>query len=98
MTAAFRRAGTALFWTLGPYRDGLWSFLLGDGVRPSRSRAVAASRFRGRAGFSLKIRYESPAGWATYSPELAAELRASRMRWSRPAARATVNRRDGRSP
>jgi hypothetical protein len=35
-------------------------------------------------GISLRIRYDSPQGWVTYSPELALDfVRQPRLNWSR---------------
>jgi hypothetical protein len=83
LQARFELAGGNLFWTLGPYERGSYSLVLDKGVE---SFAVArADGYRETPGrFSVMLRYESPAGWVTYSPELIMDFgRAARFRWER---------------
>ena len=67
MTAAFRRAGTALFWTLGPYRDGLWSFLLGDGVQAFEVPRRGGFEVPGASRLFVEDPLRVAGWWATYS-------------------------------
>jgi hypothetical protein len=82
LNAAFHFSPRGLFWELGPYRQGTYRFVLEDGVEvfemPWKAGfALAAARLQ------LRVRYQSPDGWVTYSPELRLG-RGSRFRWSRP--------------
>jgi hypothetical protein len=64
----------ALHWDLGPYRDGKYSALLANGLQAGEVGAHAGLYMPGATGFSLRIRYQSPEGWTTYSPELVLDL------------------------
>ncbi|HYN19954.1 MAG TPA: hypothetical protein VE078_03265 [Thermoanaerobaculia bacterium] len=79
-----RAAGRTLHWTLGPYREGRYSFVLGDGVQAFHMPAKGAFQVRQPGAMSLRIKYRSPEGWITYSPELAMDFsREAVFRWSR---------------
>jgi hypothetical protein len=66
----------ALFWHLGPYRDGRYSFLLTpDGSQVFDVPADGGYRLPKMAAIDIRVRYESPAGWVTYSPERRVPLR-----------------------
>jgi hypothetical protein len=75
--------GPIIDWRLGPYEEGRWAFVFGDGLE-----VVEVPR---QAGFqrrvttvALKIRYTSPEGWLSYSPELALDFTTEpEARWSR---------------
>jgi hypothetical protein len=83
LSADFTYRDGNLFWTLGPYAVGQYSFLLGDGVERFDVRKQDGYR-NGSPRLSLRIRYESPEGWVTYSPELNVDLAdAKAMRWER---------------
>jgi hypothetical protein len=70
----FAADGT-MYWRAGPYSDGVWSFILADGVMCYDVPARAGFKGRGLTKFSLRVRYTSPAGWRTYTPMLAVEAR-----------------------
>ncbi|HEX7679530.1 MAG TPA: hypothetical protein VF713_15465, partial [Thermoanaerobaculia bacterium] len=56
---------------LGPYAGGRYSAILGNGIQAFEiPRRDALNLERGIPGLGLRIRYDSPAGWTTYSPEL----------------------------
>jgi hypothetical protein len=78
-----------LFWTLGPYRDGRYTFLMGgEGTHAVDMPASGGFRLKKLSRIDLRVRYESPAGWVTYSPELILDFdRARSFRWSRPPGR-----------
>lgn len=77
-------AGRTLHWTLGPYHDGRYSFVLGDGIQSIEVPPVGGFQLKRVGALSLRLRYESPQGWTTYSPELAMDFtRAPSFRWSR---------------
>jgi hypothetical protein len=76
----------ALFWELGPYVEGRYWFIFGDGVVALEMPRRAGIDIRGFNALPFRIKYVSPAGWITYSPELRFELAdGSRLDWSRPA-------------
>jgi hypothetical protein len=77
----------ALFWELGPYLEGKYWLIMSDGVVALEMPRRAGFETRGLTSLPLRIKYVSPAGWITYSPELQFELAdGSRLDWSRPAA------------
>lgn len=72
-------------WDLGPYADGRWAIVYGDGIE--RFDVARRDGYRHHASvFTLRIRYESPEGWLTFSPDIPLDFRASpRIRWKRAA-------------
>jgi len=88
LTLEMHAAGTTLHWTLGPYREGRYFFIFGDGLQAFQMPAVGGFQLKQARSLSLKLKYESPQGWMTYSPELAMDFtRSTSFRWSRPARR-----------
>jgi hypothetical protein len=63
-----------LLWRLGPYTDGQYWLLLGDGVDAYAVPAAAGFEVPRLARVSLRVHYRSPAGWDTYSPPLSLTL------------------------
>jgi hypothetical protein len=77
-----------LHWRLGPYAGGRWSFVLRDGVDRFDVPAKGAFQLAFVGAFPLRVRYDDPAGWTTYSAVLPLELSGSRRwRWLRPTTR-----------
>ncbi len=74
LRAEFHHRGETLYWRLGPYADGKYSVLIDEGVQAFEARRDDGRRFAGVPGVSLRIRYDSPAGWITYSPEIALDF------------------------
>ncbi len=70
LTAEFHFRDGTLSWRFGPYRDGLWRVVMGDGVQAFDLPAADAFRLGELPGISLRVRYQSPQRWVTYSPEL----------------------------
>jgi hypothetical protein len=70
LTVDFRFRNPALYWSLGPYADGKYSAVIGNGVQGFEIPRHDALQLPGMTGIALRIRYDSPAGWTTYSPEL----------------------------
>ncbi|HXA19845.1 MAG TPA: hypothetical protein VN380_22870 [Thermoanaerobaculia bacterium] len=71
LSATFHYRNPALYWDLGPYAGGRYSAILGNGIQAFEiPRRDALNLERGIPGLGLRIRYDSPAGWTTYSPEL----------------------------
>ena len=69
LTADFRYRNGALFWRFGPYQDGKWRAVVANGVLAFDLPRSDGFRLDG-PGMSLRVRYESPQGWVTYSPEI----------------------------
>jgi hypothetical protein len=83
LTAEFAYRDGNLLWKLGPYEAGEYSFILDDGVERFDVRRTDGYR-NGSPRMSLKVRYESPEGWVTYSPELNLDLVSTRVfTWER---------------
>lgn len=85
LRASFHDSGGALYWDLGPYREGKYSFLMGDGAAVFEMPRSATFQMQERAPFLLlRVRYESPESWVTYSPELRVPLvEGEGVRWAR---------------
>jgi hypothetical protein len=81
----FSHRGGDFFWSLGPYPDGTYSIVYGEGVE--RFDVVRSGGYRHHADlFTLRLRYQSPEGWITFSPDIPLDFRAaSSIRWERPA-------------
>ncbi|HVG07136.1 MAG TPA: hypothetical protein VNM67_05480 [Thermoanaerobaculia bacterium] len=85
LTVEMHAAGRTLHWTLGPYREGTYSFVLGDGLQAFPMPANGGFQLRRAAALSLRVKYRSPEGWTTYSPELKMDFtRDPSFRWARP--------------
>ncbi len=85
LTVEMHAAGRTLHWTLGPYREGTWSFVLGDGLQAFPMPANGGFQLRRVGSLSLRVKYRSPEGWTTYSPELKMDFtRTPSFRWARP--------------
>ena len=85
LTLEIQAVGRTLHWTLGPYKEGRYSFVLGNGIQAFEMPAVGGFQLRQAGALSLRVKYQSPEGWTTYSPELAMNFsREPVFRWSRP--------------
>lgn len=74
LSAAFHFRNPALYWDLGPYAAGKYSAVIANGVQAFEIPRRDALKLPGMPGISLRIRYDSPAGWTTYSPEIAIDF------------------------
>lgn len=84
LSAQFEYRDAALFWKFGPYADGKYRVLLADGVQAFDVPRQDGFRLPDIPGLTLRIRYDSPEGWFTYSPELTLDfVRQPRLNWSR---------------
>jgi hypothetical protein len=84
LSASFDPKGSAVFWELGPYERGSWAFVFGEGVSRVPVPARAGYQVVEGAKMSFRVRYESPEGWVTYSPELAMDFgKKARYLWER---------------
>lgn len=85
LTIEIHAVGRTLHWTLGPYQEGRYTFVLGNGIQAFDMPAVGGFQLRQAGALSLRLKYQSPEGWTTYSPELAMDFsRNPVFRWSRP--------------
>ena len=81
--------GRVLRWRLGPYADGRWHLVFQDGVEAYEVPRRGAFHIGDPADLILRVRYDSPRGWSTYSPPLRLDFkseigRRQRFAWSRP--------------
>lgn len=84
LRAVIRAEPSGLSWELGPWEEGRYRLVMGDGVTIVEVPRTGAFRLRRLTPVSLRIGYESPEGWVTYSPELAMDpLRTRVLRWAR---------------
>jgi hypothetical protein len=70
LRAEFHHRGETLFWHFGPYDDGRWTVVLGGGVQAFVVPRQQGFKLAGVPGLSLRVRYDSPEGWVTYSPDI----------------------------
>ncbi len=70
LSARFHFDKPALYWDLGPYTVGRYTALLADGAEAFVVPRRDALNVPGANGFVVRIRYDSPQGWTTYSPQL----------------------------
>jgi hypothetical protein len=70
LRAEFRHRGQTLSWRLGPYDEGRYTIVLGRGEHAFTVPAEASFRLGDSTAIDLRVRYDSPAGWVTYSPEI----------------------------
>lgn len=70
----FHHRDDTLRWRFAPYRDGRWSVVVAGGMMAYDVRPEDGFRLAGVPGLVLRVRYESPEGWVTYSPEIALDF------------------------
>lgn len=70
LSATFNYRKPALYWDLGPYPDGRYTAVIGNGVQAFEIPRRDALNLGPATGLALRVRYDSPAGWTTYSSEL----------------------------
>jgi hypothetical protein len=70
LTARFEFKDEALHWDLGPYEEGRYAALVANGWEAFEIPRSEALHLPGMTGLTLRIRYDSPEGWTTYSPDL----------------------------
>jgi hypothetical protein len=70
LRAEFHHRRDSLFWRFGPYPNGRWRVVLGGGVQAYDVPREDGFSLPGVPGLALRVRYQSPEGWVTYSPEL----------------------------
>ena len=69
-------------WRLGPYARGTYRLVIADGLlAPTFPREASFRRDGGP--LDVRVRYDSPDGWTTYSDALRLEP-GREIRWRRP--------------
>jgi hypothetical protein len=83
LAARFTWRDDGLFWQLGPHSAPGYALVFGDGTE-----RIPVPR---RAGYRvtvpdlrLRVRYQDPEGWVTYSPELRLDRARPEESWARP--------------
>jgi hypothetical protein len=66
----FQHQGDALFWQFGPYHDGRYRVVLYDGIQGFDVPPHIGYRVPEIHALRVRVRYDSPQGWAAYSPDL----------------------------
>jgi len=74
MRVEFHHRGETLSWRFAPYREGRWSVVVAGGMMSYDVRPEDGFRLGGVPGLALRVRYEAPDGWVTYSPEMALDF------------------------
>jgi hypothetical protein len=70
LTVEFDFREPALYWKLAPYATGKYSALLGEGLEAFGIPRRDALNLPGVTELEVRIRYDSPEGWWTYSPPI----------------------------
>jgi len=84
LSANFHYRKPALYWDLGPYTDGRYTAVLANGIQAFAIPRHDALNLPGMNGVTMRIRYDSPAGWTTYSPDIAIDFaRNPIVKWHR---------------
>jgi hypothetical protein len=86
LSASFHIEGDNLSWDLGPYRVGTYRLVLDGGGQAFEVPRSAEFQARGQPSvLLLRVGYEAPEGWTTYSPELRIlYVDGWSLDWSRP--------------
>jgi hypothetical protein len=74
LSVEFHHRGQTLLWHFGPYRDGTYRVLRDNGQQAFDVPASDAFRLGDVPGIALRVEYQSPAGWVTYSPDFALDF------------------------
>ncbi|HEY0144085.1 MAG TPA: hypothetical protein VGF48_24575 [Thermoanaerobaculia bacterium] len=74
LRAEFHHRDQALFWRFGPYESGKWSVVIANGLQAFEVPREDGFRLAGLNGIALRVRYQAPEGWVTYSPEIALDF------------------------
>jgi len=74
LRAHFRFDGDTLHWTFGPYTRGRWHVVFANGQQSFEVPREDAFILGEIPAIALRIRYDAPEGWTTYSPEIAMDF------------------------
>jgi hypothetical protein len=84
LAASFDYRDGILHWVFGPHERGRWRVVFGDGVQAFDVPRRGAYRLPDVPGIAIRVRYDSPEGWTTYSPDLALDfVHHPRYEWKR---------------
>jgi hypothetical protein len=83
LAATFRTREGVLFWDFGPYTDGAYRVLIADGAQAFDVPRRDGFRLPGVKTLALRVRYQSPAGWVTYSPDIMVDFGRPVTEWHR---------------
>jgi hypothetical protein len=84
LSVNFHYRKPALYWDLGPYTEGRYTAVLANGIQAFEIPPHDALNLPGMSGVAMRIRYDSPAGWTTYSPEIGLDFaRNPIVKWHR---------------
>jgi hypothetical protein len=83
LRATFHVRGGDLFWDFGPYTDGTYRVLFADGVKAYDVPRHDGFRLSGVQMLTLRLGYQSPAGWVTYSPDIVVDFKRPVTVWRR---------------
>jgi hypothetical protein len=84
LEASFLSNGTELSWQLGPYEEGSYALVVDNSKALFAVPRRGAFR-RGNEPLRFRLRYESPEGWITYSPEIGGAFGSQpKLDWRRP--------------
>ena len=84
LTVDFAATRGNLFWDFGPYDAGTYRVVIADGRQGFDVPRAAGFQLGGVPALPLRIRYQSPAGWVTYSDDLTVSLaEGSNVSWHR---------------
>lgn len=82
--AEFDYRDASLFWEFGPFHEGRYRVLFVNGQQAFDVPREAGFRLPDLPGLTLRIRYDSPEGWTTYSPDIALDfVRRPKTAWRR---------------
>lgn len=70
MRVEFHHRNDTLSWSFAPYLEGHWSVVVAGGMMAYDVRPEDGFHLPGVPGLTIRVRYESPQGWVTYSPEM----------------------------
>lgn len=74
LSAEFEYRDGTLFWEFGPYEEGRYRVLMGEGVQAFDVPRADGFLLPDIPGLTLRIRYDAPEGWTTYSPPIALDF------------------------
>lgn len=84
LRAEFHQRNGTLLWRLGPYNTGRYSIIFNNGTDVLEAERDDSAPLLNPSEVTLRIRYDSPEGWKTYSPEIVLDFpKQSDFTWHR---------------
>jgi hypothetical protein len=90
LSVDMQHEGDAVFWNLGPYTNGTFAIVLGDGVQFFSIPRTWGFHLGDLRSLTFRIRYASPSGWISYSPVLTFDFARQHFAWQRAAAKTAM--------